>query len=93
MAVTESLATHFERWEFVLAEGTFEESLAAVEEIVGRLDEGQLSLDDSIRCYELGVLIARRCEKMLDEAELRISRLATEEFEEEVEEPGDEAPF
>jgi exodeoxyribonuclease VII small subunit len=93
MVNPESLAADLERWEFVLAEGTFEESLAAVEAIVGRLDEGRLSLDDSLRSYELGVLIARRCEKMLDEAELRISRLAAEEFEEEVEDPGNDAPF
>jgi exodeoxyribonuclease VII small subunit len=93
MAVTESLATRFERWDFVLAEGTFEEALEALEEIVGRLEEGRLSLDDSLRCYEFGVLISRRCEKMLDEAELRISRLETQPIEEEIEDLGDDAPF
>jgi exodeoxyribonuclease VII small subunit len=93
MAVNESLATRFERWDFVLEEGTFEEALEALEEIVGRLDEGRLSLDDSLRCYEFGVLIARRCEKMLDEAELRISRLETAPVEREIEDPIDEAPF
>jgi exodeoxyribonuclease VII small subunit len=93
LATIESLATRFERWDFVLAEGTFEESLEVLEEIVGRLDEGQLSLDDSLRCYEFGVLIARRCEKMLDEAELRISRLQTEQAEPDIDDPIDEPPF
>jgi len=93
MAATESLATSFERWDFVLAEGTFEEALESLEEIVGRLDEGRLSLDDSLRCYEFGVLISRRCEKMLDEAELRISRLQAEQLEPEIDDPSDEPPF
>jgi exodeoxyribonuclease VII small subunit len=88
-----SLADRFQHWDFVHAEGTFEESLEALDEIVGHLDEGHLSLDDSLRCYEFGVLISRRCEKMLDEAELRISRLEMESGESEIEEPTDEAPF
>jgi exodeoxyribonuclease VII small subunit len=90
---TESLTSRFEHWDFVLVEGTFEESLAVLEEIVGHLDEGHLTLDDSLRCYEFGVLISRRCEKMLDEAELRISRLETDPGEPDIEEPIDEAPF
>ena len=76
MEAHDSLIERFERWEFVLVEGTFEESLEALEELVGHLDDGHLSLNDSLRCYELGVLISRRCEKMIDEAEMRISRLA-----------------
>lgn len=75
MSPNEHLNDDVTRWEFVLAEGTFEEALAALQEIVARLEVGRLSLDDSLRCYELGMLLARRCEKMLAEAELRISRL------------------
>jgi exodeoxyribonuclease VII small subunit len=89
----DSLASRFERWDFVLAEGTFEEALEALEEIVGRLDDGKLSLDDSLRCYELGVLISRRCEKMLDEAELRISRLETGSGRPEIDEAIDDEPY
>jgi len=77
MTLPESLFYRFERWEFVLTEGTFEEALDSLEELVAQLDEGHLSLNDSLRCYELGVLISRRCEKMIDDAELRISRLVT----------------
>jgi len=89
----ESLASRFERWDFVLAEGTFEEALEALEEIVGRLDDGKLSLDDSLRCYEFGVLISRRCEKMLDEAELRVSRLETGSGQPEIDETIDDEPY
>lgn len=93
MAVGESMAARFERWDSVLAEGNFEEALEALEEIVGRMEEGRLSLDDTLRCYEFGVLIARRCEKMLDEAELRVSRIESTSIEEVTEDVGDEAPF
>ena len=93
MTATESLGGLFDRWEFVLAAGTFEESLTALEQIVARLEEGKLSLDDALRCYELGVLMSRRCEKMLDEAELRISRLDEQAIETELDDPTEEAPF
>ena len=93
MPATDTPTEIFDRWDFVLAEGNFEESLEALEQIVARLDEGKLSLDDSLRCYELGMLMARRCEKMLDEAELRISRLDGETFEHEQDESLDETQF
>jgi exodeoxyribonuclease VII small subunit len=47
----------------------------ALEEIGTLLEEGDLTLEESLRGYELGVLMARRCEKMLNDAELRIVRL------------------
>jgi len=66
---------HRQRWETALAGGTFEEVFAALEEAVAKLDAGQLALEDSIACYELGMRLAERCERFLDEAELRISRI------------------
>jgi exodeoxyribonuclease VII small subunit len=85
-----ALLERFEQWEFVLAEGTFEECLIALEDLVSLLDEGNLPLNDSLRCYELGVLISRRCEKMIDEAELRISRLAIDGIEPPIDDPEDD---
>lgn len=79
------LADHYEKWSIVLREGTFEERLDTLEEIVGYLDAGRLPLEDSLQCYEMAVLVARECEKMLDDAELRISRLDSSVREEEVE--------
>jgi exodeoxyribonuclease VII small subunit len=93
MESSDSLIERFERWEFVLAEGTFEECLESLEELVALLDEGHLSLNDSLRCYELGVLISRRCEKMIDEAELRISRLAANGAETAIDDPVDDLAF
>lgn len=70
-----SLESLLSGWELVLNTGSFEETLRALEQIVERLEEGCLSLESALRCYELGVRLARRCEMMLDEAELRITRL------------------
>lgn len=65
----------FEAWASAAVNGTFEEAMAGLEEMVRFLDAGNLSLDASVRCYELGVLLARRCETLLDGAELRITQI------------------
>ena len=62
-------------WERSLTDGSFEEVFAALEAVVARLEEGQLPLAESVACYELGVRLAERCDRFLDEAELRVSRL------------------
>ncbi|HDN79907.1 MAG: exodeoxyribonuclease VII small subunit [Chloroflexi bacterium] len=54
---------------------SFEQAYHKLEEIVRRLEEGDLSLDDSIALYEEGVKLAQFCEKLLEEAELRIRKL------------------
>ena len=65
----------FDEWKQVLRDGAFEDALTALREVVAHLEAGSLKLDDAVRCYEVGSLLARRCERLLDEAELRISRL------------------
>lgn len=64
-------------WRQALTEGNFEEVSDALEAVVARLETGQLRLEASIACYELGVQLAERCEKILADAELRISRIET----------------
>lgn len=53
----------------------FETSLARLEEIVRRLEEGKLSLDDSIRLFEEGVKHAGICNRRLTEAERKVEIL------------------
>jgi exodeoxyribonuclease VII small subunit len=65
----------YDDWDAVAQKGAFEDALAALREVVSHLEAGSLRLDDAVRCYELGSNLARRCERLLDEAELRISRL------------------
>ena len=69
----------YDDWERVLRAGAFEEALSALRDVVAHLEAGSLKLDDAVRCYEVGSLLARRCERLLDEAELRISRLDDDE--------------
>jgi exodeoxyribonuclease VII small subunit len=60
---------------------SFEQALERLETIVGELEGGQLSLEESLARYEEGVRLSRRLGQTLDEAEKRIERL--------VEEPGE----
>ena len=54
---------------------TFEKSLGELEQIVRRLEGGELTLDDSLQAFEKGVGIARECEKHLEEAKGKIEQL------------------
>lgn len=54
---------------------SFEELYRQLEEKVSLLEQGGLSLDDSLAAYEDAVGLAQKCQEMLDQAELRITRL------------------
>lgn len=54
---------------------TFESVYGALEETVHRLDAGGQTLDEAIALYETGMHLAKRCQELLDAAELRIVNL------------------
>ena len=54
---------------------SFEDALAELEQIVRRLEAGQVKLDEAIRCYERGARLRRHCEGKLDEAQQRVDRI------------------
>ena len=54
---------------------SFEASLKSLEEIVEKLETGQLSLDESIKLYKKGVDLNQNCEKQLKLAEDKIAAL------------------
>lgn len=56
-------------------EPTFEQALGRLEEIVGRLESGELTLDESLALFEEGVRLSRVCSARLAEAERKIERL------------------
>ena len=58
-----------------MAEPKFEKDLERLEKIVGELEEGDLSLDDSLKRFEEGVKLSKRCEKALADAEKKIEIL------------------
>jgi exodeoxyribonuclease VII small subunit len=57
----------------------FEDALARLEQIVDQLEAGELPLETSLKVFEEGVALARRCAKYLEEAEKRIELLTKDE--------------
>lgn len=53
----------------------FEEKIAELEQIVSKLEDGSLSLDESLSFFEKGIKLSKDCQKILDEAEKKISVL------------------
>ena len=57
----------------------FEDALGRLEQIVDQLESGDLPLESSLKVFEEGVALARRCAKYLEEAEKRIELLTKDE--------------
>jgi exodeoxyribonuclease VII small subunit len=53
----------------------FEAALKRLEEIVERLGDGNLSLDESLQMFQEGMELCKLCTKKLDEAEYRVEKL------------------
>jgi exodeoxyribonuclease VII small subunit len=58
---------------------SFEKSLNELEEIVEKLERGEMSLDDSIEIFQKGVKLSKDLSKMLDEIEKKITILVENE--------------
>lgn len=56
---------------------SFEDALKALEEIVRKLEGGEVPLDDSITLYERGEALRRHCQARLDAAQARIEKIVT----------------
>ncbi|HAI09488.1 MAG TPA: exodeoxyribonuclease VII small subunit [Dehalococcoidia bacterium] len=54
---------------------SFEEAFQRLNEMAESLDDGGLSLADATARYEEGMNLVRRCNQLLDEAELKITNL------------------
>jgi exodeoxyribonuclease VII small subunit len=54
---------------------SFEDALRALEDVVRRLESGDVPLDDSITLYERGEELRRHCQARLDAASARIERI------------------
>lgn len=54
----------------------FEAALAELEQIVTRLERGELSLEESLRQFERGILLTRSCQKALQQAEQKVALLS-----------------
>ena len=58
-----------------IAAMNFEDALAELEQIVRRLEGGQVKLDEAIMSYERGAQLKRHCERKLNEAQQRVDRI------------------
>ena len=58
-----------------MSKDNFEESMKKLEGIVTELENGNLNLDESVSKFEEGMKISKKCSKILEEAEKRITIL------------------
>lgn len=76
--MTDEHQARLDGWRLAGLEGTFEASLATLDEIVAFLETGRHGLDDTVDAYGLGVAVAHRCQELLSGAELRISQITVD---------------
>ena len=62
-----------------MKEKRFEDAMRELEDIVKRLESGDLPLDESLTVFEQGVALSRYCFRKLEEAEKRVSILMKDE--------------
>lgn len=61
----------------------FEEAMKELEETVKKLENGETTLDESMELFEKGIALSRTCQKLLDDAQLKITKLIKTTGEEE----------
>ncbi len=58
-----------------IANLSYEEAYDALEALVARLESGELPLEESVALYERGQKLAAHCQALLEEAQLKITRV------------------
>lgn len=61
-----------------MAEKKFEEAMQRLEDIVEKLEESDLSLNDSLKIFEEGIKLIGFCSKRLEEVEQKVTMLVKE---------------
>ncbi len=56
---------------------SFEQAMDELEKIVGKLEAGNAKLEDAVIDYERGAALKKRCEVLLQEAEVRVQKIVT----------------
>ncbi len=57
---------------------SFESAFHELQQVVAQLEHGELDLERAVQLFERGSTLARTCERIVDAAELRVTRLAAE---------------
>ena len=58
---------------------TFEQAIKELTGIVGKIEQGDITLGDSLQQYEKGMALIKQCRKILQDAEKRIEKIASEQ--------------
>ncbi|MFD2729012.1 exodeoxyribonuclease VII small subunit [Enterococcus camelliae] len=61
---------------------TFEESLAELEKIVSRLEQGDVPLEEALAVFQQGMVLSKQCKETLEKAEKTLTKLMTDNEEE-----------
>ncbi len=56
---------------------TFEDAMQELEDVVKKLEDGRLPLEEAIASFERGSLLKQHCQKKLTEAQLRVDKIQT----------------
>ncbi len=57
---------------------SFEQAMAELEQVVQKLENGQVALEESIQLYERGDALKKRCEKQLKAAEEKVAAITSD---------------
>jgi exodeoxyribonuclease VII small subunit len=60
---------------------SFEEAIKELTSIVGKIEQGEISLQDSLQQYERGMALINQCRTILQQAEKRIEKISEEQKE------------
>jgi exodeoxyribonuclease VII small subunit len=55
---------------------SYEQKIERLKQIIEKIEDGNTSLDESIRLYEQGAALVKQCETLLSEAEVKITTLS-----------------
>ena len=56
---------------------TFEENMQRLEQIVRAMERGDVPLEESLKLFQEGTELVRKCGKILDEAQLQVKKITT----------------
>jgi exodeoxyribonuclease VII small subunit len=57
---------------------SYEAAYKELQEVIGQLEDGGLGLEEAVHLFERGSQLVRLCQRIVDDAELRVTRLAAE---------------
>jgi exodeoxyribonuclease VII small subunit len=64
-----------------IAELSFEEAIKQLTDIVGKIEQGEIPLADSLAQYERGMALIKQCQTILKSAEKRIEKISNRDLE------------